>query len=163
MGTDRPSKEAAPEAPAHGERVRFCSRCGALPEDAEAELPRFQRVCGDCGMGVYLSAPAGARRALAVAFLVVTEDLRVSAVSEAAERIFGAEAGIAGTPLTALLAGLEGDEPLRRAVRRAALGAQEIVELPVTAAPAAARRSLAVIAPCGPPRAALVGIEPAAG
>lgn len=137
--------------------MRFCSRCGAL-----SEFDDNGRVCGGCGMGMLLSAPAGAIEGPEDPFLVVSEELRVVAVSAAAEKIFGAEDSLLSSSLLSTLSGSRGDDELARAVRRAALGAREVVTLPVTGASPAARRAgrlEARIAPCGPPRAALVVVE----
>ena len=98
-----------------------------------------------------------------MSFLIVTEDLRISAVSEAAERIFGSETELLGTMLfTAIIepAGSRGarcgDRARgRRRPRRAALP----IELERGGRPGF-RDLEARIASCGPPRGALVAIEP---
>ena len=78
--------------------IRFCSRCG----DSEGLTPR--RVCASCGMGVLLSAERGDEPPPpGSAFLVCTEDMRVSAVSEAAEMFLGREAKLLGLPLMELV------------------------------------------------------------
>lgn len=141
------------------ERVRFCTRCGVLGgSDDEG------RVCASCGLGMLLTAPAGAIGGPDDPFLVVSEALLVVAVSAAAERLFGSETSLLSSRLLSTLSGFRGNDELARAVRRAALGAREVVTLPVTGPSAAARRAgrlEARIAPCGPPRAALVVVGPA--
>lgn len=83
MGTDAP---------------RFCSRCG----EPEPLSPR--RVCPACGMGVLLSAGRGEEPPVpGAAFVVCTEGLRVSAVSEAAEIFLGPEEDVLGRPLVELV------------------------------------------------------------
>jgi hypothetical protein len=143
--------------PRPADRVRFCSRCGTL-----SEFDDNGRVCGTCGMGMLLTAPAGAIEGPDDPFLVVSDELKVVAVSSAAEKLFGAEATLLSSSLLSTLSGSDGDDALARAVRRAALGAREVVTVPVKGASAQARRAgrlEARIAPCGPPRAALVVIE----
>ncbi|MBA2505821.1 MAG: hypothetical protein H0V29_07740 [Thermoleophilaceae bacterium] len=153
------AKQAATQ-PLHriAERVRFCTRCGTM----HPALDDGKRVCGDCGMGVLLTAQAGAIADPGDPFLVVSEELRVVAVSQSAEQMFGNEASLLSHPLLSALSSSEGDDALARAVRRAAMGSRDVVTLPVRAASAVARDAgplEARIAACGPPRAALVVIE----
>lgn len=150
--------------PERAERVRFCSRCGELADGRHSEGPGRSRVCTACGMGVYLECTRDALGSLGTFFLVVGEDLRVAAVSEGAEGIFGEEEGLVGAPLEELLTSPLGEDSLTRTVRRAALGVREHVAVPIEAAVDSARgfgRLEARVSPCGPPRAALVAIEPA--
>lgn len=152
-------------AHAAAERVRFCSRCAAHAEPDAHERPAA-RVCARCGMGVYLSCAREALGTLGTFFVVVTEDLRVTAVSEGAESILGTEDAVVGTQLTSLMSSPLGDDALRRTVRRAAVGVREPGAVPV--APAAPEgRGFgpleARVSPCGPPRAALIALEPALG
>ena len=138
--------------------IRFCSRCGALASPEVEERPAA-RVCTACGMGVYLACASEARGTLGTFFLVVARDLRITAVSEGAESIFGDEEKLVGTDARAVLASPVGDERLGRTIRRAAGGVRDGAALPIEApglGPLEAR-----ISPCGPPRAALVTIEPA--
>lgn len=154
---------AEPE-PERAERVRFCSRCGELADPERADRPVSSRVCATCGMGVYLECTRDALGSLGTFFLVVTEDLCVGAVSEGAEGIFGEEAALVGTPLADLLSSPLGSENLARTVRRAAVGVRERVAVPVEPVSEDARAFgplEARVSPCGPPRAALVAIEPA--
>ncbi len=82
--------------------IRFCSRCG----DLEELSPR--RVCASCGMGVLLAAERGGEPpSPGSAFLICTPDMRVSAVSEAAEMFLGREAEVLGEPLMTLVNGDE--------------------------------------------------------
>lgn len=137
---------------AAGEATRFCSRCASPPPPAEEDRrPAFERVCSACGLGVYLTSPAGSLPGSS--FIVVSDDMQVSAVSEAAERVVGPEDEVGGSPLGSVLTSPRGEPALRRAVRRAALGFREASTLPVTVdgAPYTAH-----VLPCGPPRAALV-------
>lgn len=138
--------------------VRFCSRCGSLASPENEDRPSA-RVCTSCGMGVYLACSSDARGTLGTFFLVVGRDLRITAVSEGAETIFGDEDVLVGLDASVVLASPVGRENLGRTIRRAAGGVREDTALPITApglGPLEAR-----ISPCGPPRAALVTIEPA--
>jgi hypothetical protein len=109
-------------------------------------------------MGVYLACAPDARGTLGTFFLVVARDMRITAVSEGAETIFGDEAVLVGRPATAVLSSPVGNERLGRTIRRAAAGVRDGTAIPISApglGPLEAR-----ISPCGPPRAALVAIEP---
>lgn len=97
------------------------------------------------------------------AFLIVTFELRISAVSEGGETVFGAEQSLAGTPLLDVLSSPVGDDRLARHVGMAAQRACEPVVLPVRLRAWDAERlgtMAARVATCGPPRAALVTVEP---
>ena len=157
---------AAPTAPPpqRAERVRFCTRCGTTADEPEAQhLPYgFDRVCERCGMGIVLTAPRKALAGADAAFLVVGRDARISAVSEAAERLLGDEQALLGTPLTSSLTSPEGDDQFLRVLAHAAAGRRDLSDLRIVAAAPAARRLgplRARIASCGPPRAALLVLE----
>ena len=146
--------------------IHFCSRCGVIlrPRELHSDRPGTERVCAGCGMGVLLTCSRSALPRAGAAFLIVTASLRVSAVSEAGERIFGLEDEILGATLLSLLSSPAGDDELAMRVVRAATGAREITTMPVVAAASRARRLgelQAQIAGCGPPRAALVVATPA--
>ena len=152
---------AAPAAPPQRlERIRFCSRCATTTAEPEPHpLPYgFDRVCGRCGMGVMLSA---ARRALpdsGAAFLVVTREGSISAVSESAEALVGDEAGLLGMPVTTAVTSPTGDAHLVRSLARAACGDRDVVEIAVSSAAKAGPLGARVTS-CGPPRAALLVLE----
>jgi hypothetical protein len=97
------------------------------------------------------------------AFLIVNFDLSVSAVSEAGEKMFGPEEALTGAPFMDLVTSPLGDEQLARTVSQAAQRACDPVVMPVRLRSERARSigTLAGrIATCGPPRAALVTVEP---
>ena len=125
----------------------------------------FDRVCGRCGMGVMLTAPRKAIPGSGAAFVVVTREGRISAVSEAAEPLVGAEPGLLGMPIASTLTSTEddgGDDRLVRQVARAAGAGREVSEAtltPVLQAGDNPARLTARIANCGPPRAALLVLE----
>jgi hypothetical protein len=138
--------------------IRLCSRCGAV-----SDRPSAKRVCDRCDMGVLLACrgdalpPAGP-----AAFVVCRHDLTVSAVSEAGEEIFGAEAGVVGTDLLELATCPLGDEQLARHARLAAQRPMDPVVVPLRLRSDRGERHgmlAARIATCGPPRAALVAVQ----
>ena len=145
------------------ETIRFCSRCGG-PDEALPGRPELRRrVCERCGMGVMLTAPGDALPGAGAAFMVVTAELAVSAVSRSGDKVFGEEGELTGSHLLALVTSPLGDEQLEHHVRRAALSRTETVALPVRLVPedAPAVGTLSArIASCGPPHAALVAVEP---
>src|SRR4051794_3289947 len=113
--------------------IRFCSRCGhpsGQPAKHNERFPR-ERVCARCGMGLMLTCARDALPGTAAAFLVVTFDLRLSAVSEAGEKIFGPEQSLVRTPLLDLLTSPLGDDHLVRYTAQAAQRATEPVVMPV--------------------------------
>jgi hypothetical protein len=81
------------------------------------------------------------------AFLIVKGDLRISAASEAAERMLG---DVCGEPLLEVLSG---DPALPRWIGRAAMGSQRVVSVSLRVGP---RRLNGRIAVCGDPQAALL-------
>jgi hypothetical protein len=115
-------------------------------------------------MGMLLTCSRDALPGEAAAFLIATFDLKISAVSRAGERIFGAEHTLVGMPVLELLGSPLGDVQLARYVAQAAQRACDPVVMPARvharhdAAPAGTLA--ARIATCGPPRAALVTVEP---
>jgi ribosomal protein S27AE len=143
--------------------VRFCSRCGG-PDDALPGRPELRRrVCERCGMGVMLTAAGDALPGFGAAFMVVTAELAVSAVSRSGDKVFGEEGELSGSHLLAIVSSPLGDEQLEQHVRRAAVTRTETVAMPVRLvrddAPAVGTLS-ARIASCGSPHAALVAVEP---
>ena len=159
---------AVPAAPPQRvERTRFCSRCASTSGEPEPQHAAygFDRVCERCGMGVMLAVATKALPGPGAAFVVVTREGRISAVSEAAEPMVGEESGVLGMPITTVVSCPDGDAHLARALARAAGGGREV--RPVTVTPAAQpggrnARMAARIASCGPPRAALLVLERAA-
>jgi len=123
-----------------------------------------RRVCQRCGMGLVLTCARDALPGDAAAFVICTYDLRVSAVSQAGERFFGREDRLVGCHLLDIVTSPMGDDQL---ARYAGLAAQRPVEptvLPLRVVSASRARRVgtlaARIASCGPPRAALVTVEP---
>jgi ribosomal protein S27AE len=151
------------------DRIRFCSRCGITREEREVGTKPvgLERVCSRCGMGVMLNCSRDALPTDGMSFLIVTEDLRISAVSEAAERVFGEETELLGTMLFATMTCPLGLEELALRIARAASGERNVILLPIDLVRGARRgfrpgfgRLEVRIAACGPPRGALVALEP---
>jgi hypothetical protein len=84
-------------------------------------------------------------------------------VSEAGEKIFGAEQRIVNTPLLDLVTSPLGDDQLVRYVGEAAQRATDPTVMPIRLLSSRASRVGTMagrIATCGPPRAALLTVEP---
>jgi hypothetical protein len=144
-----------PSAPAKPEPMRFCSRCAAVSNEPA------RRVCDGCEAGVLLTCRSDALPG--EAFVICTYELSVTAVSEAGESIFGTEDGLLGTHLLELATCPLGDDQLARHAALAAQRAREPVELPMRlrSERGEALGTLAArVTTCGPPRAALVTVEP---
>jgi hypothetical protein len=112
-----------------------------------------------------LSCPRDALPGEAAAFLILDYELRVSAVSEAGERFFGSEKTLIGTGLLDLVTSPLGDDQLARKASVAAQRPCDATVMPVRLlSPADTAGQVgtmaARIATCGPPRAALLTVEP---
>jgi hypothetical protein len=155
---------ALPAEPAA--KKRFCSRCGepAMEPPVTDEPPLLeQRVCGICGMGILLRCNSDALPGAGSAFLIANHALEIAAVSEAAEAIFAPEEQLTGTGLMDLMISTIGDRKLAKTIGRAALRVHDAVTVPVrlTGEKADTIGTMACrISTCGPPRAALVTVEP---
>ena len=122
-----------------------------------------KRVCDRCGMGMILSCPKEALPGTAAAFLILDYELRVSAVSEAGERYFGKEKALVGSGLLDLVTSPLGDDQLVRNATVAASRPCDPVVMPLRLLEPTADSvgtMAARIATCGPPRAALLTVEP---
>jgi hypothetical protein len=155
----------APVGQGRPKPIRFCSRCGHPAEDPPGRPELRKRVCDRCGMGMVLTCPRDALPGEAAAFLILDYELRVSAVSEAGERYFGSEKTLVGTELLDLVTSPLGDDQLARNASIAAQRPCEATVMPVRLlSPAETAGQVgtmaARIATCGPPRAALLTVEP---
>jgi hypothetical protein len=114
-------------------------------------------------MGMVLTCPRDALPGEAAAFLILDYELRVTAVSIGGEKFFGREDAVIGAHLLDLLTSPLGDDGLARSTGVAAQRACDPLVMPVrllrkeadSVGTLAAR-----IATCGPPRAALLTVEP---
>ena len=115
-------------------------------------------------MGMVLSCSRDALPGDAAAFLICTYELLVSAVSQAGERIFGKQEKLVGSHLLDHVTSPLGDDQLARHAGQAAQRPTDPVVMPLRlVSPAKGNRvgTLAArVATCGPPRAALVTVEP---
>jgi hypothetical protein len=114
-------------------------------------------------MGLMLSCSREALPGVAAAFVIVSFELLVSAVSEAGEKIFGTEQAVIGKPALEVFTSPMGDDYLARHLGHAAQSAAPSLVLPVrlvAGSPREVGTMAARIATCGPPRAALVTVEP---
>jgi hypothetical protein len=143
--------------------IRFCSRCGHPSEDPPGRPELRKRVCERCGMGMVLTCPRDALPGEAAAFLILDYELRVSAVSEGGEKYFGKEEALIGAHLLEVLTSPLGDDQLARNTGLATQRPCDPLVMPVRLLSLDASRvgTLAArIATCGPPRAALLTVEP---
>jgi hypothetical protein len=145
---------------ARADILRFCTRCGEPAESPPADAsPLTQaRVCEACGMGVLLSCTREALPGARAAFVIATVDLKINAVSVGAEEIFGPEQKVIGRHMLDLVTSPMGGAHLGKAVTGAAVRSRDPVVMPVKAANGG--MLAARISTCGPPRAALVTVEP---
>src|SRR4051794_17618762 len=138
--------------------IRFCSRCGHPSEDPPGRAGRFlrERICRRCEMGLMLTCSREALPGVAAAFVIVSFELLVSAVSEAGEKIFGAAQTVIGRPALEVVTSPMGDDSLARPLGHAAPSTPPSLVLPVRLAAGSPRQvgtMAARIATCGPPRA----------
>ena len=149
---------------ARADILRFCTRCGEPAESPPRdESPLSQaRVCDACGMGVLLSCTREALPGARAAFLIATVELKINAVSVGAEEIFGPEQGVIGNYLLDLMTSPMGDVHFAKLVTGAAVRSREPVVMPVKSLGVASEIGMlaARVSTCGPPRAALVTVEP---
>jgi hypothetical protein len=114
-------------------------------------------------MGVLLTCSRDALPGDAAAFVICTYDLGITAVSLAGELFFGREDEVVGRHLLDLVTSPLGDDQLTRHAGLAAQRACDPVIMPLRlTSPKADEVGMlaARIATCGPPRAALVTVEP---
>jgi len=114
-------------------------------------------------MGMMLRCARESMPGPAASFVVARFDLRVSALSRAAESLLGPEEELVDRSLLDVFTSLTGADELARHVAKAAQRPTEPVVMPVRLLEERSRRvgTLAArIATCGPPRAALITVEP---
>ncbi|MGA2925313.1 MAG: hypothetical protein ABSG43_04860, partial [Solirubrobacteraceae bacterium] len=149
------------EAPA--EWSWFCGHCAAPSPGGQAPFPTA-RVCRSCGLGLLLEAPADAVPSGRDAFLVIDSSLLVQALSGTAETLLAVTEDLAiNRPVTELLvaADAEGRSQSRFAAAVAQTAGANNPTQHVFVRPwnTFGVRMRVRIAPCGPPRAALLGLE----
>jgi hypothetical protein len=155
-----PTNEAAQ---AQAEWTWFCGHCAAPSPAGLAPAP-YARVCNECGLGLLLETPLAAVPAPNDAFLVVDCALLVQAVSRHGERLLGVSEELAvNRPVSELLVAADAD------VHRPAALSEAITDILTSdeqdgysfARPwnTFGVRIRVRIAPCGPPRAALLVLD----
>jgi hypothetical protein len=142
----------------------FCGHCAAPSPGGQPPAPNA-RVCPDCGFGLLLEARTDAVPADKDAFLVVDSALLVQAMSVEAEKLLAVGEELAvNRPVVELLVSADaearGRTSFAQAVADAAAGQGEPLHAFVRPWNTFGVRMRARVAPCGPPRAALVVLDP---
>ena len=142
----------------------FCGHCAA-PSPTGSAPPPTARVCSSCGLGLLLEAREDVVPSDKEAFLVVDSSLLVQAMSREAESLLGVtEEAAIDKPVAQLLVPADAEAQGRTGFAAAITHAAEGND------PEPTRRFIrpwntfgvrlrARIAPCGPPRAALVVLQ----
>jgi len=140
----------------------FCGYCAAPAPGRLAPAPAW-RVCGSCGLGLLLETREDAIPTDQDPFLIIDAALLVQAMSRAAQCLFSVtEDSAVDRPVSELLAADSSTQrapSLAAAIFAATSDAEEPCSAFVRADNAFGVRMRARIAPCGPPRAALVVLE----
>jgi len=139
--------------PGHGDSsrpdVHFCGHCGRQPQSTD--IQPASRVCSRCGLGLLVSAPPDAAPSPQDPFLLVDGQLSICGVSRLAEQLL-----LTGDLLVPADVEIGGPESLVNLIVHAARGPGETHHVVLRPAKEYGIRFWARIAPCGPPRAALV-------
>lgn len=141
----------------------FCGHCAAPAPNGDPPAPNA-RVCPSCSLGLLLESRSDVVPTSRDAFLVVDSSLLVQGVSRRAEGMLDvAEALTVNQPLANLLTAADAESPgpsrLMAAIT-AAMESDEPVDTFVRPWNTFGVRMRATVAPCGPPRAALVVLDP---
>src|SRR5215213_7317954 len=140
------------------ELVSSCGHCGIPPA---ATIDSGSRVCGHCGLGLVLQAPADVAPHADEPFLVIDSTLSVCAVSARAERLLGTDETLAVNRHVAdFIVPADANAPtaenLLVQLVDAASGSGEPRTAVVRPRSEFGVRFRARIGPCGPPNAALL-------
>jgi hypothetical protein len=141
----------------------FCGHCAA-PSPGGVAPAANRRVCGTCGLGVLLATRPDARPGRHDAFLVIDSRLTVQAMSRRAERFLALpEECAVNRPVSELLVSADaeanGVDGFVAAITRATGGDDTAHFVSLRPRNTFGVRLRAGVAPCGPPRAALVTFE----
>ncbi len=166
LQTSRPALRlvrGADVAPAEVEWTWFCGHCAA-PSPSSSPPPPTARVCTSCGLGLLLETRADTAPNPRDAFLVIDTSLLVQAMSRRAQALLElTEAEAVNRPAAELLVAADAEaassSSFARAIVSAAGGAQDAISAVVRPWNTFGVRMRAKIAPCGPPRAALVVLD----
>jgi hypothetical protein len=157
---DRPRLVALP---GHGDRsrpdVQFCGHCGRPPH--ATDIQPASRVCTRCGLGLLVSAPPEAAPTPEDPFILVDGQLSICGVSRLAEELLlTSETEVVNSHIGDLLVAADievsGPESLVNLIVHAARGTGETQHVVLRPAKEFGIRFWARIAPCGPPKAALI-------
>lgn len=157
--------QGAQQVPAEVEWSWFCGHCAA-PAPTSSPPPPDARVCPSCGFGLLLETRRDTAPSPRDAFLVIDSAMLVQAMSRRAQALLDlTEADAVNRPVAELLvtADAEAQAPtgFAGAIVNAAAGGEDAVTAFVRPWNTFGVRMRAKIAPCGPPRAALVVLEDA--
>ncbi len=141
----------------------FCGHCAA-PAPGHDPPPPAARVCRSCGLGLLLETRADTLPGNRDAFLVVDAGLLVQGVSRRAEQLLGVSEDLAiNHPVAELVvpadAEARGPASFAGAIAEAVGRGNDAVSTFVRPWNTFGVRMRARIAPCGPPRAALLVLE----
>jgi hypothetical protein len=164
MSQERPALRLVPgvlDAPA--EWAWFCGHCAAPSPDGEPPAP-MARVCRSCGLGLLLETRLDSLPTPRDAFVVVDAQLLVQAMSRRAEQLLAMAEDLAvRRPVANLLVPADAEAArsagFAAAVADAVSGGNEPTGVFVRPWNTFGVRLRARIAPCGPPRAALIVLD----
>jgi PAS domain-containing protein len=155
--------QGANASPAEIEWWWFCGHCAAPAPGGGAPSPAA-RVCASCGLGLLLETRKDAAPSPKDAFLVIDSSLQVQAMSRNAQRLLGmTEESAINRQVVELLVPADAEAGsatgFAAAVVDATAGGDVGASAVVRPWNTFGVRMRARIAPCGPPRAALVVLE----
>jgi PAS domain-containing protein len=155
--------QGAQIAPAEVEWTWFCGHCAAPAPTDEPPAPTA-RVCTSCGLGLLLETRRDTAPSADDAFLVIDNALLVQALSRRAQVLLGlTEAEAINRRVAELLVPADAEARptagFAAAIASAASGLEDSAIVTVRPWNTFGVRMRAKIAPCGPPRAALVVLE----
>lgn len=142
----------------------FCGHCAA-PSPRDEPPPPTSRVCPSCGLGLLLETRRDVAPSRYDAFLVIDSALLVQALSRTAQVLLAVpESDAVNRPVVELLSPADAEagrdqSSFAAALTSAAAGADEPATAVVRPWNTFGVRMRARIAPCGPPRAALVVLD----
>lgn len=141
----------------------FCGHCAAPAPKDEAPAPTA-RVCRSCGLGLLLETRREIVPTERDAFLVIDSSLLIQAMSRRAQALLAVtEEQAINRPVAELVVPADAEAQVAAgfaaAIADAAQGAEEPVSAVVRPWNTFGVRMRARIAPCGPPRAALVVLQ----
>jgi PAS domain-containing protein len=142
------------------DEVRFCGYCGHPAPAGEVTA----RICGDCGLGVVLSAPAVVAPRPGHPAIVLDHTLSVCALSQGAEKLLGiTEPEAVNRHISELIVPAHAEarslDSLVSAVVSAARGDAAVERIVVRPTGEFGVRYAVRISTCGPPRAALLVLD----